>query len=79
MTVYAAGANGNVAPIQTISGNSTFLGGNGIAVDASDNIYVLAGHRVVVYAAGANGNVAPIQVVAGNKTHLTGPQGLAVR
>ena len=41
VTVYAALANGNVAPIRTIAGRSTQLSyPTGIAVDGSGHIYV---------------------------------------
>jgi hypothetical protein len=83
VTVYAAGANGNVAPIQTISGSNTGLSqASGIAVDASRNIYVgnvgNAVGSVTVYAAGATGNIAPIRTVAGSRTGLTAPYFIAV-
>ncbi len=88
VTVYAAGANGNVAPIRTISGSATKLTRpSGIALDANNNIYVVSGtttkkggtlDSVNVYAAGANGNVAPIRTISGPNTRLTNPDGVAV-
>jgi hypothetical protein len=83
ITVYAGGANGNVAPIQTINGNYTGLSFPvGIAVDGSDNIYVYnwggTVPSITVYAAGANGNVAPIQTIAGNHTSLYHGGGVAL-
>jgi hypothetical protein len=75
VTVYAAGANGNVAPIATIAGSNTGLADpSGIAVDAVGRIYVGNENSpsfngiVTVYAAGANGNVAPIRTIAGSNT-----------
>ena len=82
VTVYAAGATGNAAPIQTISGNATTLvDPTGVAVDAAGNIYVAdaygggTGHGAVdVFAAGANGNVAPTTTVRGAGTGLYSPK-----
>lgn len=81
VTVYAAGANGNVAPIRTIGGANTGLSGpGGIVLATAGNVYVANYYpsRVTVYAAGANGNVAPIQTIKGSKTGLTNPYGIAV-
>ena len=88
VTVYAAGANGNVAPIRTIKGPATkLMSPSGIALDANNNIYVVSGtftdkggtlDSVNVYAAGANGNVAPIRTISGPNTRLTNPVGVAV-
>lgn len=86
VTVYPAGANGNVAPITTISGSNTGLNfPEGITLDASLNVYVttfVGGPsglgNVSVYAAGANGNVAPIRTITGSNTRLHGPVGIAL-
>ncbi len=44
VTVYAAGSNGNVAPVRTIKGSTTGLDWPwGIALDGDDNIYVANG------------------------------------
>ncbi len=64
VTVYAAGANGNVAPIQTISGSKTMLNSpTGIAVDGQSNIYVLDYNYILAFAAGATGDVAPARKI----------------
>ena len=79
VTVYAAGAYGNVAPTRTISGSNTGLFYPfGIALDSSTNIYITNynGQSVTVYAAGANGNVAPVQTISGSNTGLNGPAGI---
>jgi len=86
VTVYAAGANGNAAPIAVISGANTQLNlPQGIAIDSAGKIYVANNgsanggtDAITVYAAGANGNAAPIQTIAGSLTGLNLPAGLAV-
>jgi hypothetical protein len=80
--IYAAGNNGNVRPIATISGDKTGLDmANGIAVDSGGKIYVtndgsFVRHldTVTVYPPGAHGNVAPVATFGG----IGGPQGIAV-
>jgi hypothetical protein len=87
VTVYAAGANGDVAPVRTIGGSNTGLFGSlGLARDAGGNIDAVNQEggpsrvgSVTVYAAGANGNVAPIQTISGSQTLLMHPAGIAVR
>lgn len=78
--VFAAGSNGNAAPIATISGSNTGLTGAGrLAVDASGRLYVLnAGSQILVFAPGSNGNVAPVATISGSNTGLDNAQGLAV-
>jgi hypothetical protein len=81
VTVYPASANGNVAPIETISGSNTGLNNpEGIALDARLNINVANANTpsVTVYAAGANGNVAPIRAISGSNTELNNPFGIAL-
>lgn len=82
VTVYAPGANGNVAPLRTIAGSNTGLVYSvGIALDADLNIYVSSyvSPEIAVFAAGANGNVAPIRTIHGHNTTLSLPHGIAVR
>jgi hypothetical protein len=82
VTVYAPGANGNVAPVRTIAGPNTGLVFSvGLALDADDNIYVSSylPARIAVFAAGASGNVAPVRTITGAKTTLLIPHGIAVR
>jgi hypothetical protein len=87
--IYAAGANGNIAPTRTIVGKSTQLQQPMyVALDASSNIYVSNFFRnkktndddsaVTVYAAGSSGNAPPIQRLTGPKTSLDFANGLAV-
>ena len=83
---FAAGADGNVAPIRTISGSNTGLnGGNGfsfgLAVSkTSGEIFVSnpGSNAILGFAATASGNVAPIQTIAGSATGLADPLGLAL-
>jgi 6-phosphogluconolactonase (cycloisomerase 2 family) len=81
ITIYAAGANGNATPIDTITGTYTGLNGPwALALDAAGNIYVANDFNstVTVYAAGANGNAAPIATISGPYTGLNGPEGVAL-
>jgi len=73
VTVYAAGANGNAAPIATIIGGNTGLENpNGIALDAEGNIYVAneGSNSVTIYAAGPKGttNATPTATISGANT-----------
>ena len=77
MTVYAKDANGDVAPIRTITGANTELDGpNGIALDSDDNVYVsdYFDNSVTEYAKNANSNVAPIRTISGS-TRVDRPGG----
>ena len=78
--VFGPTQSGDVAPMRTISGTATLLGGNtfGGVFDASGNLYVTTESVTPVYggilefAAGASGNVAPIRVISGSNTSLGG-------
>ena len=81
--IFAAGANGNVAPIATLWGKHTKLTGpNGLAFDSSGRLYVAqqksvsGGKRgeIDVFAAGATGDVAPIAVIDGPNTQFRGQE-----
>ena len=81
ITVYAAGASGNVMPTATIAGSNTGLDGpRGIALDDAGNIYVANyfGDSITVYAAGASGNARPMATIAGSNTGLNYPFGIAL-
>ena len=82
ITVYARTANGNVAPLRTISGGATELNDPvGLAVDTVNNEVVVAnfsGHSITVYGRTAGGNVAPLRTISGAATGLNFPFGLAV-
>src|SRR5215831_20239568 len=77
VTVYTRTANGNVAPLRTISGGATGLGfPEGIAVDTVNNEMFVANENslsVTVYARTANGNVAPLRTISGAATGLLFP------
>ncbi len=83
--VYAAGSNGNVAPIATISGSNTGLTyPTGVAVDSSGNIYVADYYALSVFVYPPLGsstgflNEAPIAAISGDNTGLYLPTGIAV-
>lgn len=89
--VFAAGAQGNVAPLRTIAGSATELHAPGaLSVDSVGNIYALdqyyAGSgcfdpthgcwAVNVYPTGADGDVAPVRSIRGPATKLYYAYGL---
>ncbi len=83
VTVYAAGASGDVAPIAQIKGAKTGLcDPGGIAIDAMGDIYVTSGQQygssVNIYAAGSNGNVRPKAEISGRRTLLYDPSGVTL-
>ena len=85
--VFAAGATGDTAPLQTIAPavypdvDNTGLDTSdmNVAVDASGNIYTAPGcdSKILVFAPNANGNVAPARVITGDKTQLGCNEGMA--
>jgi sugar lactone lactonase YvrE len=80
--IYAAGANGNVAPIAAIKGPHTRLETpTAVAVDPSGRIYVVDdvgdNPRVMIYPAGSNGDIPPVAIISGDKTGLVTPNGIA--
>jgi hypothetical protein len=81
VSVYAAGANGDVAPMRSVKGSKTgLIGPVGIALDARQNVYVAdsGGNGVLVYAAGGNGNVPPSRTISGSHTGLNNPLGIVL-
>lgn len=87
--VFAARADGNVAPIRRLAGPATGIsppegiGFNKIAVSSDGRLFVAEPHRrVLVFAPGAAGNVAPSQLIqdatSGTLT-LDAQGGIAVR
>jgi sugar lactone lactonase YvrE len=77
ITVYAAGAAGNIAPTRTTGDSATGLPGMplGLALDGACRLYVgnYSTSSVAVYAPDAIGNAAPIATVTGSNTGLSYP------
>ena len=73
--IFAATANGNVAPVATLGGSNTKIAApNALAFDLSGLLYVANGGSpagITVYAAGATGNAAPVRTLAGTGTMIT--------
>ncbi|HEY6326626.1 MAG TPA: NHL repeat-containing protein [Candidatus Cybelea sp.] len=80
--VYAAGSNGNVAPLRTIQGDRGALTFPiGIAVDSNRNIYVASAGQfggVTVYAPGAHGDAKPLREIRGDRTQMNNPVGITL-
>jgi hypothetical protein len=71
---FAAGANGDVPPIRTISGANTLIQApNSVAVDSVGDIYVADTNYINIYGPTANGNVAPSAQIL-----IPGTSGIAV-
>ncbi|MGA8100488.1 MAG: hypothetical protein WB810_17685 [Candidatus Cybelea sp.] len=79
INVYAPGATGNVAPIQSITGSNTLMeGSDGIAINpVNGDIYVTnepippsGNGSILIFPNNANGNVAPSGIIAGSNTGL---------
>ncbi|OFV84578.1 MAG: hypothetical protein A2W26_10580 [Acidobacteria bacterium RBG_16_64_8] len=68
ITVYAASATGNIAPVRRISGAATLLDAPMyLALDGAGNLHVanVGVNTVSVYAAASNGDVPPMRVIHG--------------
>ena len=82
INVYALAANGNIAPLRTISGLGTGMDTpRGVAIDFVNNELVVAQvstPAITVYGRTASGNVAPLRTIVGAATGLTGPIGVSV-
>lgn len=79
ITIYAAGATGDVAPVASIEGPNTQLaGGIALAFDAAGRLFVAnyATHSITFFAPGATGDVAPIGKIAGDRTRLSNPSAI---
>jgi sugar lactone lactonase YvrE len=91
IAVYPPMADGEVAPIRTIEGDSTgFRESSGMAVDGEGQVYVANRKEaqginaygpdlgsVTVFRPGARGNHPPVRTIEGGYTRLNGPSGLA--
>ncbi len=81
ITVYSRTADGNIAPVRTITGAATNLSAlRGIAVDTANNEIFVANwaNSITVYSRAADGNIAPVRTITGAATNLNGPVGIAV-
>ncbi|MGF6837634.1 hypothetical protein QF001_001501 [Paraburkholderia youngii] len=86
VSVFAAGASGNVPPVRTISGPATgitgpgFPGANKISVSSDGRLFVAEpNRRILVFAPGATGNVAPSQVIEDSTPGPADQGGIAVQ
>jgi sugar lactone lactonase YvrE len=78
---FAAGADGNVAPVRTLAGTATALSEPfGVEVDSTGEVWVAdAGNgSIFVYGPNASGNTAPVRFITGPATLLSLADGLAV-
>lgn len=81
ITIYASGANGNVAPVAQIVGSATGLRDpSAVAVDSAGAIWVSdpTALGLFKFASGANGDVAPLQTIQGPATLLSDPQKIGI-
>ena len=78
--IFSKNSNGNVAPKVLAGSNVPIQNTEGLAVDASGNLYVsdYTAKAIYVFAAGATGNTAPIRTIAGTATGLVQPYGIAI-
>jgi hypothetical protein len=78
--MFPAGSNGNVAPLVLGGSKVKLTATDGIALDASGDLYVsdFIAKDVLVFAPGAHGNTAPLRTIAGADTLLTQPAGMAL-
>lgn len=80
ITVYAPGADGDAAPIRTLTGIQVADGNlNGIGIDLFDFLYLAEDipEIISVFAPGANGAVTPVRTISGASTGLVVPVKLA--
>lgn len=92
ITVFAAGADGDVKPLSTIIGPSPRYNPHSIpsfhlgaiAVDPTGNIYVAtmstgeSEESILVYPAHASGNAKPVATISGDDTAIFGAEGIAI-
>jgi DNA-binding beta-propeller fold protein YncE len=82
LTVYDGDAQGDVAPLRTLSGPLSQIDWPmGVAVDeANDEIFVAnnGDSSVLVFGRTASGNVQPKRVLRGPATGIKGPMGVAI-
>jgi hypothetical protein len=82
VTVYAADANGDTAPLRTIAGDKTGLNWPmGVSIDTTHGEFAVANNgdsAVLVFKRDATGNAAPLRVIRGDKTGIVGPMNVAI-
>ena len=81
VTVYSRTANGDTAPLRTLSGAATGLSVPfGLAVDTVNNELVVGNwtNSITIYDRTASGNTAPIRTLSGPATSLVTPWAVAV-
>jgi len=82
ITVYTRTADGDIAPIRTISGGSTGLSRpTGYALDpTNDELFVANddGNTITVYDRTDFGDSPPLRTISGGSTGLNGPRDLAI-
>jgi sugar lactone lactonase YvrE len=81
VTIYAPGASGDAAPIDTITSSFTGLSeSQGIAVDPAGKIYVTNGtaNSVEIFARGSYATGVPTSTIAGTETGLSFPTKIAL-
>ncbi len=85
VTIYAAGAHGDVAPTRTIAGPATEMGAaSGIAIGPRGDVYVsdhgLPGTvgAILIYDPHASGNVAPVRRIGAARGGVAAPFGVAL-
>jgi hypothetical protein len=80
ITVYAAGAAGNAAPIRVLGSfgapRVNLIDPVGIAIDSGGRIFLLQGGALKIFAADANGDPSPLQVISAT---FNNPGGIWVR
>ena len=90
VATYSSAATGSVAPVsyilgaaQTGGGLSTLIEASAIAVDGSQNLYIMNQGApnlmpICVFSPGANGNVAPTRTIGGANTTIDSKGGLTI-
>jgi hypothetical protein len=82
VTVYPRTASGNTAPLRTLQGPATSLGGpEGIVMDFVHGELLVAnfsGNAITVYPRTASGNTPPLRRLQGPGTMLAGPNGMVL-
>ncbi len=81
ITVFSADANGDTAPLRTITGDKTRLDWPmGVSLDIDRGEFAVANNgdsSVLIFKRSASGNAAPVRVIKGSKTGIVGPMNVA--